>query len=125
MHILVVEDERTMAQRIRRVLSEERHNVDVGHDERSVMDVACSDTYDLVILDLMLPEIDGLQVCRQLRANGIKTSVMMLKAHGAVEANLIPCIQYETTLTAKLTAMPTIDSSQRRTPARTQPARQA
>ncbi len=85
MHILIVEDERRMAQRIRRVLSEERHSVDLAHDGRSGLDLAGSDTYDLVILDLMLPEIDGLEMCRRLRIDGIKTPVMMLTARDAVE----------------------------------------
>jgi len=85
MHILIVEDERRMAQRIRRVLSEERHSVDLAHDGRTGLDLAGSDTYDLVILDLMLPEIDGLEVCRQMRSDGVKTPVMMLTARGAVE----------------------------------------
>jgi len=80
MHILVVEDEQRLAYLLRRVLLEERHTVDLAHDGHTGLDLALSDTYDAVILDLMLPGIDGLEVCRQLRAEHIMTPVLMLTA---------------------------------------------
>jgi DNA-binding response OmpR family regulator len=85
MHILVVEDERRLAQLLRRVLTEERHTVDVAFDGTSGLDLADSDTYDLVILDVMLPGMDGIAVCRQMREDGVQTPVLMLTARGAVE----------------------------------------
>jgi DNA-binding response OmpR family regulator len=85
MHILVVEDERRLATLLRRVLTEERHTVDIANDGVVGLDLAASSTYDLVILDVMLPEMDGLEVCRQLRDTGIQTPVLMLTARGAVE----------------------------------------
>ncbi len=85
MHILVVEDERRLAHLLRRVLLEERHTVDVASDGAQGLDMGSSDTYDLVILDLMLPGRDGLEVCRELRAGGVKAPVLMLTARGAVE----------------------------------------
>jgi DNA-binding response OmpR family regulator len=85
MHILVVEDEERLAALVRRVLVEERHAVDVAHDGDTGLDLADSDTYDLVILDVMLPGIDGFEVCRQMRADGVETPVLMLTARGAVE----------------------------------------
>ncbi len=85
MHILVVEDEKRLANLLRRVLSEERHTVDVAYDGTSGYDLAASDTYDLVVLDLMLPGMDGLEICRQLRASNVQTPVLMLTARGAVE----------------------------------------
>ena len=85
MHILVVEDEQRLAYLLRRVLLEERHTVDLAHDGHAGLDLALSDTYDAMILDLMLPGIDGLEVCRQLRAERIMTPVLMLTARGAVE----------------------------------------
>jgi DNA-binding response OmpR family regulator len=84
-HILIVEDERRLATVLRRVLSEERHTVDVAYDGTSGYDLAASDTYDLIILDLMLPGIDGLEVCKRLRAENVQTPVLMLTARGAVE----------------------------------------
>ena len=56
MHILVVEDEQRLAYLLRRVLLEERHTVDLAHDGHSGLDLALSDTYDTVILDVMLPD---------------------------------------------------------------------
>ena len=85
MRILVVEDERRLALLLRRVLLEERHTVDVAGDGGQGLDLASRDTYDLVILDLMLPGRDGLEVCRELRAAGVKAPVLMLTARAAVE----------------------------------------
>ena len=85
MHILVVEDEQRLAVLLRRVLSEERHAVDLAFDGAEGLNLAASDTYDLVILDLMLPGVDGLEICRTLRRAGIQVPVLMLTARGAVE----------------------------------------
>ncbi|GCE28586.1 DNA-binding response regulator [Dictyobacter alpinus] len=85
MHVLVVEDEQRLAYLLRRVLLEERHTVDLAYDGDKGLDLALSDTYDVVVLDLMLPGIDGLEICRQLRAERIMTPVLMLTARGAVE----------------------------------------
>ncbi len=85
MHILIVEDERRLANLLRRVLTEERHTVDVAHDGTGGLDLAGSDTYDLVILDLMLPGLDGVELCRRIRADRVETPILMLTARGAVE----------------------------------------
>lgn len=85
MHILIVEDEQRLAMLLRRVLIEERHNVDVAHDGAGGLDMAIAGSHDLVILDLMLPRIDGIEVCRRMRADGVTTPVLMLTARGAVE----------------------------------------
>lgn len=85
MHILVVEDEQRLAYLLRRVLLEERHTVDLAYDGTSGLDLALSGSYDVVTLDLMLPEIDGLEICRQMRKERVMTPVLMLTARGAVE----------------------------------------
>lgn len=85
MHILVVEDEQRLAYLLRRVLLEERHTVDLAYDGPGGLDLALSDSYDVVTLDLMLPGIDGLDICRQMRNERIMTPVLMLTARGAVE----------------------------------------
>ena len=85
MHILVVEDEQRLAFLLRRVLLEERHTVDLAHDGHAGLDLALSGTYDTVILDVMLPGLDGLEVCRQMRAEQIMSPVLMLTARGAIE----------------------------------------
>jgi DNA-binding response OmpR family regulator len=85
MHILIVEDEQRLASLVRRVLMEERHVVDIANDGPSGLALAATDTYDLVILDLMLPDMDGLEVCRRLRAGSVRVPIIMLTARGAVE----------------------------------------
>ena len=85
MHVLVVEDEKRLAFLLRRVLLEERHSVDLAHDGHSGLDLALSGTYDVVILDIMLPGLDGLEICRQMRAERVMTPVLMLTARGEVE----------------------------------------
>ena len=85
MHILVVEDEQRLAHLLRRVLLEERHTVDLAYDGNAGLNLALSDTYDVIVLDVMLPGVDGLEICRQLRAERILTPVLMLTARGAVE----------------------------------------
>jgi DNA-binding response OmpR family regulator len=84
-HILVVEDEKRLASLLRRVLLEERHTVDVAHDGETGFDLAGSDTYDLVILDRMLPEMDGIQILSEMREADIETPVLMLTARGSIE----------------------------------------
>jgi DNA-binding response OmpR family regulator len=85
MHILVVEDERRLAALLQRVLAEERHVVDVSNDGASGYDLAGSGSYDVIVLDLMLPVMDGLEICRRIRKEGVQTPVLMLTARGALE----------------------------------------
>jgi DNA-binding response OmpR family regulator len=85
MHILVVEDEKRLAALLRRVLMEERHVVDVTYDGASGLGMVLGGSYDLVVLDLMLPEMDGMTVCREMRKEKIEVPVLMLTARGAVE----------------------------------------
>ena len=80
MHILVVEDEKRLAALLRRVLTEERHAVDVAYDGFAGLDLASSGNYDLVILDLMLPDLDGLAISRRVREAGVDTPILMLTA---------------------------------------------
>ncbi|GHO46305.1 response regulator transcription factor [Ktedonospora formicarum] len=85
MHILVVEDEKRLAHLLRRVLQEESHTVNLAYDGPDGLELAESGTYDLVILDVMLPGYDGFEICRQMRADGVITPVLMLTARGAIE----------------------------------------
>jgi DNA-binding response OmpR family regulator len=84
-HILVVEDEQRLANLLRRVLLEERHTVDLANDGNTGLDLALSDTYDAVVLDVMLPGIDGIEICRQMRTEQVMSPVLMLTARGAIE----------------------------------------
>ncbi|MFI5272739.1 MAG: response regulator transcription factor [Ktedonobacterales bacterium] len=85
MHILVVEDEPKVAETLRRMLALNRHVVDLAYEGISGAELACSGTYDLVVLDLMLPGKDGMQICREMRTADVQTPILMLTARGAVE----------------------------------------
>ena len=85
MRILVVEDERRLAYLLRRVLLEERHTVDLAMDGEKGLLLATSGSYDVVILDVMLPEVDGIEICHQMRNQDVMSPVLMLTARGAVE----------------------------------------
>ncbi len=85
MHILIIEDERRLATVLQRVLSEEHHTVDVAFDGTTGLERAASAGYDLIILDLMLPGIEGMELCKALRASQVQTPILMLTARGAVE----------------------------------------
>ncbi|MEO8457719.1 MAG: response regulator transcription factor [Chloroflexota bacterium] len=85
MYVLVVEDERRLAQLVRRVLEEEGHTVDVAHDGEEGLQMALEGTHDVVVLDIMLPLIDGIEVCKSLRRNRIDTPVLLLTALDGVD----------------------------------------
>jgi DNA-binding response OmpR family regulator len=85
MRILLVEDEPKVASFIRRALEEESYAVDVCVDGTTGLDWAQGVNYDLIILDLMLPGLPGLQLLRQLRAAGVKTPVLILTARSEVD----------------------------------------
>lgn len=82
MKILVVEDEHRIANTIKEGLEQERYTVDVAYDGESGYDLASTEDYDVIILDLMLPKIDGLEICRKLRQEHIHVPVLMLTAKG-------------------------------------------
>jgi two-component system OmpR family response regulator len=84
MRVLVVEDEVKMAALIRRGLGEEGMAVDVTERGEDALWMAGSTAYDAVILDVMLPGIDGFETCRRLRSDGVWAPVLMLTARDAV-----------------------------------------
>jgi heavy metal response regulator len=85
MRILVVEDHRRIAAFIERGLEEEHYAVDVAYDGEEALDWAAVVDYDLILLDILLPQKDGIQVCRQLRDRGSKVPILMLTARDSVE----------------------------------------
>src|SRR5437868_8657050 len=85
MRVLVVEDEVKLAQLVARGLREEGHATDVAHDGEDAIWMAKATSYDAIVLDVMLPTLDGFGVCRGLRAAGIWSPVLMLTARDAVE----------------------------------------
>jgi two-component system, OmpR family, response regulator len=85
MRILVVEDEHRIAQAIKKGLEQERYAVDVAYTGTDGFDLASSESYDIIILDLMLPGMDGITICRQLRTHNIHTPILMLTAKGQIQ----------------------------------------
>ena len=79
--ILVVDDEKVMVKGIRFNLENEGYTVDVGYNGRQAVDLARANDYDLIILDLMMPELDGLEACMEIRAFS-SVPIIMLTARG-------------------------------------------
>ncbi|MFI5841435.1 response regulator transcription factor [Catenuloplanes sp. NPDC051500] len=80
MRLLVVEDERELAESLRRGLIAEGYSVDVAHDGSAGLEYAMAEAYQAVILDLMLPRMNGFQVCARLRESRVATPVLVLTA---------------------------------------------
>jgi two-component system, OmpR family, response regulator len=85
MRILLVEDEVKMARALRRGLEQEGHAIDVSTDGNDGLSKALEYDYDAVVLDVMLPGRDGFSICRELRASGRWSPVLMLTARDAVD----------------------------------------
>jgi heavy metal response regulator len=83
--VLVVEDEERIAGFIRKGLGEHGYAVDIARDGEQAMRYAGAVEYDHIVLDVMLPGHDGIEVCRALRKNGLNTPILMLTARDAVE----------------------------------------
>ncbi len=85
MRVLIVEDEHRIAARIGRALAEEAFAVDIASDGEIALERARLHEYDAIVLDLMLPKLDGLSVCRTLRREGKQTPILMLSARDMIE----------------------------------------
>ena len=83
MRLLVVEDERRMAELLRKGLEEEGYVVAVALDGPTGLATARASSFELILLDIMLPGLDGFQVARQLRGEGVTTPILMLTARDA------------------------------------------
>ena len=88
MRILLIEDDLDLAQFIRKGLKEERYAVDFAPDREEGLQLALTNPYDLLILDIMLPKLDGLALCRHVRAKGNVTPVLLLTAQNTVETKV-------------------------------------
>ncbi len=85
MRILIVEDEISLADAITAILRKEQYFADAVYDGRDGLDYALSGIYDLILLDIMLPRMNGLDVLREIRNNNISTPVMLLTARTEVD----------------------------------------
>lgn len=82
MRILVADDEKELVAALEELLKRERYTIDTVYDGQSAYEYASTDNYDCIILDIMMPDIDGLEVLRRLRSAGIKTPILLLTAKG-------------------------------------------
>lgn len=84
MKILIVEDEVRIAQNIQKGLAQEGFSVDMAHDGEVGFDLASTEEYSVIVLDLMLPVMDGVTVCKKLREDDNHTPILMLTAKGGL-----------------------------------------
>jgi DNA-binding response OmpR family regulator len=82
MRILIVEDEHKIANSLKQGLEQETYAVDVAYDGEEGYDMASSEDYDIIVLDLLLPKMNGKEVCKKLRSENIHTPILMLTALG-------------------------------------------
>lgn len=85
MRVLAIEDDRRISSVIKKGLTEDRFAIDTAFDGDEGQYLAESESYDLIILDIMLPKVDGLTICKELRAKNIKTPILMLTAKTSLE----------------------------------------
>lgn len=89
MNILVIEDEPKVAAFIQEGLEEEQHQTTVVYDGHFGLKMATEKTYDVIIMDILIPYINGLDLCKQIREKGITTPILMLSALGATDDKVV------------------------------------
>lgn len=85
MRVLIVEDEHKIANSLKKGLEQESFVVDVAYDGTAGFDLASTENYDVIVLDLMLPGVSGLEICSKLRAQNNHTPILILTAKGQLE----------------------------------------
>lgn len=88
MNILIIEDNKKLAENIKTVLVHEKYVAEISNSGQDGINKACCNTYDLIILDLGLPDIDGIEVCNRLRKNNILSPILMLTARIDLESKV-------------------------------------
>ncbi len=89
MRILIVEDELPLAEALTQILKKNNYTVDAVNDGESGLDNALSNIYDLIILDIMLPKMDGISILKNIRVEGLSTPVILLTARGEITDKVI------------------------------------
>ena len=84
MRILIVEDERRLAEALGQIMAEQRYQADVVFDGADGLDYALTGQYDAIVLDVMLPKVDGFEVARRLRCAHVSTPILMLTARDEI-----------------------------------------
>lgn len=85
MHVLIVEDERNIATYIKRGLEEQGYAVDCAYTGQEALEWVATIEFDLIILDILLPELDGLTVCREMRQRKCRMPILMLTARDTID----------------------------------------
>ena len=85
MRVLIVEDERKISAYVKRGLIEQGYAVDLAYTGREALDWAEAAPYDVIVLDVLLPELDGFAVCRELRRRSVRTPILMLTARNGID----------------------------------------
>ena len=89
MRVLVVEDQSNVANYVKRALDEQGYAVDLARTGREALEWADVVAYDLILLDVMLPELDGITVCKRLRRQGNQAAILMLTARDSVDDRVV------------------------------------
>ena len=89
MRILIVEDEMSLAELVANRLKKEKYTVDICNDGEEGLYNALMDIYDLILLDIMLPNVDGIEILKEIKKNNIKSKVIMLTAKSELEDKLL------------------------------------
>lgn len=85
MRILIVDDDVHLLEQLKTVLQEQRYAIDTARDGLKALEAVSQNTFDLIVLDIMMPNVDGLAFLREIRGESIDTPVLMLSARGATE----------------------------------------
>ena len=84
MRILIVEDEVRLAEALAQIMAEQKYQVDQVHNGADGLDYALTAQYDVIVLDVMLPKLDGMEVARRLRSAHVSTPILMLTARDEI-----------------------------------------
>jgi two-component system, OmpR family, response regulator QseB len=89
MRILLIEDDNRIARPLAKDLRHQHHTIDIAKDGQEGWDFVNANNYDLILLDIMLPHIDGITLCQRLRINGCKSLILMLTARDTISDKII------------------------------------
>lgn len=89
MRLLLAEDERALSSALTKILKHNNYSVDAVYDGQDALDYALTGVYDAIVLDIMMPRVDGLTALRELRSRGIKTPVIILTAKSEIEDRVL------------------------------------
>jgi DNA-binding response OmpR family regulator len=89
MRILITEDEKDLADALGRCMRQQGYAADIAYDGEEALELASVNDYDLLILDLNLPKVDGIEVCRRIRASGSSMGILMLTARSGIDDRVV------------------------------------